>query len=157
MRRIGSTLLLALVVLAGACGSSSKSSQGSGGALSKADFISQGEAICKDADSKAPTTTPSEGDAKGISTWLDGTLSVLADARTRFNALKAPSDAQQLQKDFVASIDSITGSMKAAKAKADAGDAQGATTAMQGAADTDAIAKRMDAYGFKVCGTNNGE
>jgi len=158
MRRLGMALTVALLVFAAACGSSSKSGGGSSGStLSKADFISKGEAICKDASTKAPQTVPSETDAKAIATWLGSSITVLSDARSQFGALKAPSDATQLQKDFLASIDTITNAMKSAKTKADAGDASGAVSALSGVDDTDATAKKMDAYGFKECGSSSGE
>jgi hypothetical protein len=155
MRRIGSVLVLSLLVVLAACGSSSKSDAGSSGSsggstLSKADFIAQGDAICKAVDSKAPKE-PSGTDAKSLSDYLGAALAPISEASTKFAALKAPSDATQLQKDFVADIDTAVTALKAAKAKADAGDVPGATSELQKTTPGKETTPKMAAYGFKDC------
>ena len=155
MRKLGSALVLSLLVLVAACGSSSKSNAGSSGdsggsTLSKADFIAQGDAICKAVDAKAPKQ-PAGTDAKSLADYLGGAIAPISEASTKFAALKAPSDATDLQKAFVADIDSAVTTLKAAKAKADAGDVPGATSELQKATPGKDTTPKMAAYGFKDC------
>jgi len=151
MRRLGSVLALALLVVVG-CGSSSKSSGSSAnaGALSKADFIAQGDALCKDAESKTPKD-PTGTDAKSMADYMGAGITVITGVHDKFAALQAPSDAQQLQKDFIAELDTALAASKSAKAKFDAGDVQGGIDLLQKAPDTTTADKALKDYGFKEC------
>src|SRR3954451_19249540 len=117
MRKLRVVPVVLLLVALAACGSSSKSSSSDSGSstLSKSDFVSQGNAICKAAGKEAKGKPPT--DAAGIATYLGTMIQQTKDARAKFAALNAPSDGQQLQKDLLASIDKLVSAADAAKAK----------------------------------------
>jgi cytochrome c556 len=156
MRKLRAVPVVLLLVALAACGSSSKSSSGDSGGgsstLSKSDFVSQGNAICKAAGKDAKGKPPT--DAAGVGAYLGTLIQQTKDARTKFAALNAPSDSQQLQKDFLASIDKVVAAAGAAKAKADAGDLQGAMAALD-AVDTTTLDKQLNDYGLKECATES--
>ena len=80
MRRVA---LLVPVLLVAACGG--------GSSLSKSDYVSKAEAICKDANDKFKALArPS--DAAGFQSFVEDTVQIAEDATKRLEDLDPPSD-----------------------------------------------------------------
>lgn len=138
--------LLCLVPLA-ACGDDDS------GALSKAEFIEQGDAVCggltKSTGAIAEPTSNEE-----VSAYLTDTIALAKEARADMAALTPPADGEDIHQALLDAIDGAIAAAEEAVAAADEGDFEKMTALLDDAstagdeADADA-----DAYGFKECGS----
>jgi hypothetical protein len=145
IRPLSVLLFLALVPLA-ACGDDDE-------ALTKAEFIEQGDAICTAGSEEGEDLEdPDPQDAEDLSRFLDEAIDVLDGAREDFEALDPPADGEEVHQLEVDALQESVEVLKEAKAEADDGNATEAARIISEAdPEADARAPLQD-YGFTVCG-----
>lgn len=133
-----------VLLLAPSCGS---------GSLSKADYISKGDALCQDFQQRGKAVPQPTTDADVVP-YLDSLIKIADETYADFTALKPPEDATSVHQALLSSLSAGTAKIKEARTAAAAGDQAAMEKALNEAADvggaSDAEAK---AYGFKVCGS----
>lgn len=161
MSRARRPLLIALALTStlsfAACGgsSSSGSSAPAKKTIAKADYITQGDAICKDLDTKLQALTPptSETDGKSIANYLRQGAQLTEDGVNRLDALGRPdTDAPLIDSIIAEQRDTVT-KARAAAGVFDSGDVKGGNAQLQ-AIDSTSSKTNADSkqFGFKVCG-----
>jgi hypothetical protein len=148
LRLLGTAGLVAAITLT-ACGSNG------GGALSKADFATQGNAICTASHAKLKALTQPKS-AADLSTYLSSAATIVSGSVEAIAALKAPSeyasDAAKLVSDGRAEVAAVN----AAAAQAKSGDTQGALTAMEKVGATDQADNELATkIGLTECAASN--
>jgi len=142
-------LVLALVPLA-ACGDDD---DGGGEALTKAEFLEQGDAICRAAAEDGEDLDAPESNTEDLSRYLTEAQELLTDAAEDFEALQPPADGVEVQRLYLAALRDTVDVLDEAKAASEDGDLQKALGIVQ-EADPQAEAREpLQAYGFEVCGS----
>lgn len=126
VRSISALGLTAAVALT-ACGSSAPST------LTKAEWVSQANAICKDLNDRSKTVAPKTMADLGAA--MTQVSQIASEDLPKLAALKPPAEIQADATALTSAYDQINSALKAAAAKAVAGDTTGALRAMQ-ASDT---------------------
>jgi len=124
-------LAVATMAVAG-CGGGDNSTTGASGAtgasggapLSQQDFVSQGNAICKDANDKIAALKPPTSDLSSVSAFAAQGLAIDNEIYARFAALTPPSDLQAKYSAFLSDAKTQIGQIGELKDAADAGDSQ---------------------------------
>jgi hypothetical protein len=151
-------LLIALLALGlvAACGGDDDDSAGGGGGsksgVSKAELISQGDAIC--ADINAFTTENAPATNEEVAAFLDEFLPKAQDTRDRFEAIVVAEgeDPDDVQTDMIFALDGAIERLGLAKAAADAGDFATMNDELRKANEaSNAANQQAQAYGFKKC------
>jgi hypothetical protein len=146
MRRVA---LLVPVLLLASCG-------GGGSSLSKSDYVSQAETICKDANDKFKAL-PRPNDPAGFRTFVEQTVQIADDATKKLEDLDPPKgDKEELDKKvFVPLEDQITQGKafaeKVKKAVADNDQAELGKLLTNPPEGKKADLTWMRKYGFKSC------
>jgi hypothetical protein len=145
-------LLLAFVPLA-ACGGDDDDGGGGGDALTKAEFIEQGDAICEAAsDDGEDLEEPDAEDAEDLSRFLGDAIEVIDGARQEFEDLDPPADGEEVYELEVEALRDSVEVLEDAKAAADDDDVAEARRIVT-EADPEADAREpLQEYGFEVCG-----
>jgi hypothetical protein len=160
IRPVVPAIALAACTLLGltACGGSSSSAPPPKKTLAKADFITQGDAICKELDTKLQGLTPptNDNDGKAIAAYLRQGAQLSEDSVNRIDGLGRPdADAPLIDTIVAEQRDTVTKARQAADAF-DKGDIPGGNTQLQG---IDGTSNKTSAdskqFGFTVCGQNN--
>lgn len=154
MRRLA--VLVSLVSLVGlvACGSEDG---GSGGdALTKPEFIAQGDAVCAQLAADSRAITPPQDEA-GFSAYFVELRAVTEAARADLAALNPPEDGVPVQTALVDAIDTFITTAEGAAEAAEAGDTVTAgDLAQQATEEAQAAAEVASGYGFQDCGGGGG-
>jgi len=138
-------VLAAVTALLTACGS----------APSKDDYISRGDAICKQTTTaQAKVKAPAKGDLPGTARYLQTSANLIDGGLQQLKKLSRPSgDSGRLGDLFSREADAITTLRNAAKA-ASAGDQKSADALFQqGKNELSDVAAGLNDYGFDVCGS----
>ena len=125
-----------------------------GSAPSKDDYISRGDAICKQTTTaQAKVTAPAKGDLAGTARYLQTSANLIDAELQQLKKLSRPSgDSGRLGDLFSREGDAITTLRNAAKAAA-AGDQMTADALFkQGQNELSDVAAGLHDYGFDVCG-----
>jgi hypothetical protein len=148
-------VLLACAPLAlAACGGSKK-------ALSPAELVRRGDAICHDQSERErklprPAFDPSRAtpaDLKAAASYLDKDVPIFVDAATRFRALGLPTRDRERFGRLFDVLDRVVQANQEARAAADRGDLPGFRRAFASVAKPAAqSALLLQQLGFKVCG-----
>lgn len=120
--------------------------------LSKADFITQGDAICAQlvADTVAVTPPADEAD---FGRFVGDVLALATATSTSFSALAAPEDGQALQTELVSALDTATATAEGAITAAEAGDSVTAGDLLaQSSVEGKVADEAARDYGFTECG-----
>ena len=161
LRLLGGVGILSVALLSG-CGSSSKSdSSGSAttaaGTLSKSDFVSQANGVCKDLGATAKTanaaikSSTDAKDSKIASDALGAAGTKFAELRTKAAAMQPPSDGENAQKALVAVLDKFATKYQGYKTVIESAAAGGDVPADDSAAfqkDVETTAKPIADYGI---------
>jgi hypothetical protein len=140
--------LAAALAIAGLSGCSDDESD----ALSKEEFISQGDAICAQLDDDAEALEAPEDEA-AFGGYLTELAELARGAREEFAALAPPEDGVEVQQDFLEAIDTSVATIEGAAEAADDGDTVTAgDLATQAAEEGSAADEQVQAYGFQECG-----
>ena len=160
---IGTALVAAAALAAASCGGG-----GGGSAVSKEDFISQADALCKHYDDQFSSETlptfpkgdptsasTSNDDVKAFADPFSATKDLRAEQFHKLRKLQAPEDFQDQWDRVLSDLDTslhALGEMADAAAQADREAVSAAVNKGRfAAAKADQIARD---YGFKVCGHN---
>ena len=139
--------LVAVVLATTGCG-------GGSSGLSKADYITQADGICKTAkDEITKLTAPSS--AAELKPWLTSVLAATQQEFAALNALKPPSSDKATITSMLAMASQQVPALAKALAKATAGDAEGAVAVIKDPAvqkTQDSASKIAKDYGFRSCG-----
>jgi hypothetical protein len=140
VRLLGAAGAVAALALS-ACGSSSAAT------LTKADWVTQANAICKDLNTRAEAIAPkSEADLGPAITKM---AQLSAEDITKLAALKPPAEIQADVTTMVTAYQKVNQGFQDAAAKVAAGDTQGASTLMESATEAgkagDTIATKLGA------------
>jgi hypothetical protein len=149
MKRIPFVFATAVVATAAGCGQGART-------LTKAQVISQGTTICKDAEAEVnalPQLTTQHPFAPGTSvrerrtarTFLVGYAKALDDSRLGLATLKAPSDDKNLLDAYLAGIERVAAELRAA---AKAPNAQVERAVGKAFARFDTVSANTAKYGF---------
>lgn len=151
-RPLAGALVAAVLALSG-CGSSGSAPK-TPAPVPKAQIISQGDAICRDRNSKLEALTPPTDakDVKAVATYLRTGSSIAGDAANKIDALGRPDVDAPLFTSFVdGQRQQITAVNKLAD-QAEGGDVAGVTRTLSG---PNAIGVKIKAdakaFGFQVC------
>lgn len=148
--------LLCLVPFAGCGGDDDDSSSASGGgnALTKAEFIKQGDTVCAGlTESTQAIAEPTSEDE--VSGYLTDTIALAKKARSDFAALSPPADGEDIHEALLDSIDGSISAAEEALEAAEDGDLEKMGELLDKASDLgDEADEDADAYGFKECGTS---
>ena len=140
--------LIASVALAGLVGCSGEDSD----ALSKEEFISQGDAICAQLDTDAEAIEAPEDEA-AFGDYLSELAALAKGAREEFAALSPPEDGVEVQQALLDAIDTSVETIEGAAEAADGGDTVTAgDLATQAAEEGSAADEQVQEYGFQECG-----
>ena len=153
MRRSHAVLatVLSLSLLA-ACGGDDEAADEGPDRLSKADFISQGDKVCADFQTKGEELTP-PADEAGLGEFIREAVALGKEARDEFAALEAPEDGEAVQKSLLDALDTSITTIEEAATAADDGDTEGAVTLIdQATEESEAADEEAQSYGFKECG-----
>ena len=139
------TAAVAIVTAAGCSGAGSD-------ALSKEEFISQGDAVCAQLDTDAEALeAPTDEDDFG--SYLTDLADLAKGAREELAALDAPEDGVEVRDALLEAIDTSVGSIEEAADAADDGATVGAgDLAAQAAEEGSAADEQLQDYGFQECG-----
>lgn len=136
------SLLLAGAVLA--CGGDD--------ALSKEEFIAQGDAVCEDfeqqgSDLEAPTNIEEVPD------YIDRAIAIATTTRENFGELSPPDDGEDVHAALVEALDRGIAGLEEAKAAAEDRMDQGVIDGLTEAGEAvEAANEQAREYGFEVCG-----
>ncbi|BBH17005.1 hypothetical protein Back2_12920 [Nocardioides baekrokdamisoli] len=129
--RILGALGLAAIFSLTACGSSGS---GTPATLTKAEWVTQANAICKDLNDRSHAVAPkSEAD---LGTAMTKVSEIASEDIPKIAALKPPAEIQTDAAALVTAYNQINSALKAAAATATAGDPGGAIKAMQASETT---------------------
>jgi hypothetical protein len=147
--------LISTLSFTGCSGSGSSSSTPAKKTLAKADYITQGDAICKDLNTKLQALAPpaSETDGKSIANYLRQGALLAEGGVNRLDALGRPdTDAPLIETILAEQRDTVT-KARAAAGVFDSGDLAGGNAALQAIDGTSSKANAdSKQFGFKVCG-----
>ena len=125
---------------------------GSGDALSKEEFIAEGDAICRSFEEEGRAlSTPAS--VEEVPAYLDEAIALARSTREDFAELDPPDDGEDVRDGFTSALDAGIASLEEAKAAAEAGEQEGVVASLQeaGQAITQANARARQ-YGFEHCG-----
>lgn len=150
MRR--TVLVLPLLLLVTACSGGGDGDDDGG----KAAFITQAEAVCKEAnEAQAAATVPAAPDA--IPAYVRQVVTIASDASAELNALEPPeADAAELDEKFLAPLREQVGLGQAYAKQVEETAAKGDTAAVLGLLgsaplETKADLEFLESYGFTEC------
>ncbi len=161
---IASSATTTTTITAAAITTTSASSTSRSAPLSKADFVTQADAICRDTTSQInalPAPSPTAGPTEAA-IYIQATLNVLDPALQRLaNLPAAPSDATVLQQNLIAPtrVEDAAAHAFLNAVHADQGNATAAQQALDtfsaAAVDPDQAAhdQALSGFGFKACAT----
>ena len=156
MRTSLATSVTALTLLAlAACGGSSTSTtsdEAVSDVLSKADFISQGDAICAQLTTDTDAVAPPADDSD-FGRYIGEVLALASQTGVDFAALSAPEDGVEVQAEMLAALDASISSGEGAIDAAAAGDTVTAGDLLtQASTEGSAGDAAAVSYGFTECG-----
>lgn len=125
-----------------------------GGRLTKAEYITRADAICREINEKGgEVSRPTGRDPEALAEYADKTIEFVEPRVERFKALKGPESDQASIDELNASFDRLISNLKGVAAAIRSGDREAGrkvTTELQMAIDKNRrLAKQ---YGFKECG-----
>ena len=139
---------------AAACGGS-----GHPAALSKADYIKAGNAICAEADAKTeaiPGGQPTASDMGAWKSYLDKAIPITRDEAARLKAITPPSADKATIDSLLALVATLLVQAERARSAAAAGDTSSFGTALNALSSSSNKANQISiAYGLTVCGQTN--
>lgn len=124
----------------------------SGGGVSKEEFITQADAICRDIGKQTsslepPTDLPSTGE------FFSAVIPLLEEENSGIKALEAPEEDKETLDAWIATQEELAGIFTEAADAANSGDDQGFDAAFTEANAVQAESSQLAAeYGFGVCG-----
>jgi hypothetical protein len=123
-----------------------------GGALSKAEFIKQGDDICQKLNDQSDKVNPQGEDLNALVTFLEKIIVLIEGAHSDFAALDAPDDAGEVKKTMLSSLQDGIDASRDAQDAAKKNDSEGVTAALKDIeAAGESIKTSTGKYGFKVC------
>lgn len=128
LRLLGTAGLVAAFTLT-ACGSNS-----GGATLSKADWVTQANAICKDLNTRSNAVKPTS--MADLGTAMNSISQIATEDIAKLSALKPPAEIQSDVTTLLTSYGQINTALKAAAATAIGGNPTGALQAMQSSETT---------------------
>lgn len=139
--------VLALTLALSSCGDDD------GGALSKDEYIAQGDALCQQfMDETEALGEPST--VQELITMMDAAIDLADETHAGFSDLEPPPDGESVHERLLSSLEESTDKMREARDHAADGDQAGFTAAVDEAV---AIGGASDEpakdYGFEVCGS----
>jgi hypothetical protein len=146
--------VVVLALLLAACGGTER--------LTKEQLIAQGDAICKDASTKADPIGNGLGEpsTETLSQWGDALgqlLPIYEDLVGKLKALNPPEADQATWEKITGGLDQVVQSVKAAKDAAASGDLAGFQTAFTAIVKASGESGQLAAdYGFQECGDGGG-
>jgi hypothetical protein len=152
--------LLGTILVAGmlaACGGSAGPDDAGGGGesgLSKAEYIEQGDDVCRRLDEAGQSVVvpPQEAPLPAHARFLEDVLAEVVPARDEFVALDAPDGDEAAKERFDAYWNGVVSHLEDALAAAEADDRAEYDRLLGELEADEALAEDLKDYGFEVCG-----
>lgn len=150
-------MVLGLAVAGAGCDSGDGAGGGTddAGALSRADYISRVDQVCRDfmeeTDAFGEPENPQE-----LADLLDAAIALAEETGDELRSIEPPPDASDVHRDLMASLDGSLAEMRNARRALEEGDFEAMGRSLDAAVDIgDDSDEAAKAYGFEVCGSES--